>query len=162
VTIFHFIQNEREKMKKRMKIVISIILVIFLIITLGLWAFYAFVAKPDFIVDNTEWHQRYLMFGIDSFLSREKRLPVNLEEVVKAGDLWKESNLYYCPMKHHTLGTYEDIPYTQCEFEISFEPNEVKICIPEKAFLLHKQKYGMRERHKRCMILKKDGKFALE
>lgn len=148
-------------MKKKNKLIILILLSIFIILVIGLWAFYKFIAKPDFIVDNTEWQQTILISGIDSFLGREKRLPVSLEEVVKAGDLDEKSNLYYCPMKHHALGTYEDIHYTNCEFEISFEPNEVRICIPKEAFMYYKEKF-MRKPHKRCVIITKDGKYISE
>jgi hypothetical protein len=149
-------------MKRMIKTIITIVVLTFIILISSLWAFYIFIAKPDFIVDNTEWQQGLLMMGIDSFLDREKRLPISLAEVVEANDLPEKANWYYCPMKHRTLGTYDDVNYVQREFEFFFEPNEVRICIPEKDFLFYKEKYGMRERHKRCLVLKKDGKITQE
>ncbi len=150
-------------MKKKTKLVVSIILFVFIILVISLCAFYKFVAKPDFIVANTELQRDMICNGISLFNDKKGRLPVNLEEVVKTGYLPEQSNIYYCPMKHNTLGTDDwNIYYTQCEYDISFEPNEIRICIPEKAFMFHKEKFGMHEHHKRCMILTKDGKIALE
>lgn len=134
---------------------------------IGLWAFYKFIAKPEFEIANAELQRDMIFNGIYLFNHQKGRLPVNLEEVVKAGYLPESSNIYYCPMKHNALGTDEDIYYTECEYDFSFEPNCVKLCIPEKVYyqkefkhLPKQNKHGFK--HVRCIILTKDGELSQE
>jgi len=96
---------------------------------------------------------------IDNFAKREKRLPVNLEEVVRAGDLPEKDILYFNQMKHYTFQNRE-LHYTECEFDFSFDPNEVRICVPEKMF--YQKRYKGLHKRKRCVIITKDGKLTSE
>ncbi len=75
---------------------------------------------------------RLIGTGIVLFNGKYNRLPTNLDEVVWAGFLPEKSKLYYCPVKHNSFS--KELPYCECEFDISFEPNNVVIHIPEEVF----------------------------
>jgi len=72
-----------------------------------------------------------ISFGIKGFNTINNRLPKNLKEVVDGGFLPEKSRLYFCPMKHHTPFS-KSLPYTECEYEYEFEPNQVVIKIPDE------------------------------
>jgi hypothetical protein len=153
-------------MKNRKKVFILIILLVVIISAIGLWSFWEVKVKSSLIDWNTQTQMFHIIMFVDDFVKRENRLPVSLEEVVKAGDLPENDILYYCPMKHYTVRS-KKLRYTLCEYELFFEPNEVKICIPEKVFYQKKFKDLPKQnkcgvKRARCVILTKDGELSLE
>lgn len=113
---------KKIKKSKAIKIIISVVL---------LCVFTELVIKPIWLPYSTYWCHMYLISSdFTSFNTAKDRLPRSLEETVEEGYAPKKSKKYYCPMKHNTLFS-RSIPYTKCEFEFIFEPNQITIKIPE-------------------------------
>jgi len=106
------------------------------------------------MAENTRMQMLLIKEGIEEFIKHENRFPINLKEVVDANYLLENDITYFCPMKHHVLRSKE-LHYTECEYEFSFEPNGVRICIPEKVFY-QKRFEWLHKYYKRCMIVTKD------
>jgi hypothetical protein len=143
---------------KKNRVIILIISLVFIIPVIVLWAFWEIKLKPGFIAENTRIQMFFIKDGMEEFVKRENRLPVSLEEVVKAGDLPEEDILYFNQMKHLAFRNKE-LRYTECEFDLSFEPNEVRICIPEKVFYQQRFRW-LHKYYNRCMIITNDGKLT--
>jgi hypothetical protein len=118
---------------------IAVMLFCFAIATSLLWIVWEKKLKGPLLADRTKyWNMRRISDGIIGFNTRQGKLPANLDEVVKAGYLPEKSTIYFCPMKHNKLWGQE-LPYRECEYEFSFEPNVVYICIPKN--VLQQERY---------------------
>jgi hypothetical protein len=71
----------------------------------------------------------HIAAGISEFTTHRKQLPTKLAEAVQDGYLSERPPIYQCPLLHNSLKD-EPVLYTECEFEIRFEPNEVVISLP--------------------------------
>ncbi|MDD5064645.1 MAG: hypothetical protein PHQ35_07820 [Phycisphaerae bacterium] len=115
------------------KIVIGIVVVSFL--------FWNCLLKPSILWDETFWNNRGAFFqAIGKYNYQFGRLPNSLEEMVKAGFLPEKSNIYSCPILHGTRSG-KVLPYTECEYSITFDPNKIVIYVPKEVF----DKWGYRD-----------------
>ncbi len=71
--------------------------------------------------------------AISSYVAKYGKLPTSLEEMVSTGFLPERSNLYSCPILHGTRSG-KVLPYTECEYTITFDPNKITMYVPEKIF----------------------------
>jgi hypothetical protein len=149
------------KAKRKKLIIISLTAIcIFIFTALSLWIYWETRLEKAFLVKKTRHHNmKQIFYGIAEFNTRKGRLPHNLHEVVAAGYLPKLSKIYSCPMKHHTLFDKE-IPFTECEYEFSFEPNEVYIYIPEDVF--NQKRFKGLYDNSRWLVVTEDIKLMLD
>ncbi len=102
------------------------------VLAIGIWAtsFWYFRLKPWFILEKARYgNMMDIVFGVSEYVSDRREMPTDLEGVVREGFLPEHSPIYRCPLLHNSLGD-ESIPYTACEYEILFEPNEVIVRLP--------------------------------
>jgi len=111
------------------------------IVALGIGAFcyWQFRFKPWFIFEKTVYgNRRHLLGAISDFTMHKGRLPVDLREIVQEGYLPERSPVYQCPSLHNSLRDVP-IPYTECEYDIQFEPNRVIVSLPRTVI----DRYGL-------------------
>ena len=123
-------------MTKRLKLLAGVSI---LLVTTGVGAFlvWEWRLEPWLLFEKSRYgNMRHLCAGIADFVSHSGRLPKGLKEVVEAGYLPASSAVYECPMVHGSLRG-NTIPYTKCEFDIRFEPNEVVISLLPDLIRLH-------------------------
>ena len=68
--------------------------------------------------------------AVIQFAQEEKRLPRDLDEMVKSGALPPEGPEYSCPL----IGGPRDLPYKRCEYELSFASSIVRISVPRSFY----------------------------
>lgn len=78
-------------------------------------------------------HMSTLAHAVAEFDLREGRLPTNLSELVMNEYVPARSVIYGCPMKVDSLRKRE-LEFSQCEFELRFEPDSATIAIPAAVF----------------------------
>jgi len=118
-------------MRRNMLILFGIGLVMTLAISgaTAFW-FWQFRLRPAFIFSQTRYgHMRFLAAGISEFRRENGRLPKSLAEVVQGAYLPEVSPWYSCSIIHRSLRE-RPISYTECEFDMRFEPDQVIISLP--------------------------------
>jgi hypothetical protein len=115
-----------NKTKLAATIVISIILIVYL--------FWNYFLKPSILWEESYRGRRFdFLSAILSYEGKFGRLPTSLEEMVSVGCLPEKSNIYSCPILHGTCFG-KVLPYTECEYTITFDPNKIVMYMPEKVF----------------------------
>ena len=104
-----------------------------LAIGIGATSFWYFRLRPWFILEKARYgNMMDIVFGVSEYVTDRREMPTDLEDVVREGFLPEHSAIYRCPLLHNSLGD-ESIPYTACEYEIRFGPDEVIVRLPRAA-----------------------------
>ncbi|MBN1545812.1 MAG: hypothetical protein JW902_04050 [Syntrophaceae bacterium] len=114
---------------KKIKLIVTIIC-----IAAFSYIFWNYEYKPSMLWHETYWSNiSQISSGISHYRHKFGRLPTSLKEVVSAGFLPEKSYIYSCPMKH---GTHSGkvLPYTECEYTFTFDPDKIVIYIPKELF----------------------------
>lgn len=102
------------------------------LVLLGLFAYVKLVYKPYLVVETTRGeHMEGFQRGILQFRDKFQRMPASLEEVVKAGLLPEQSDLYANPMKRNRIKV-PPISYRESEFELEFTSTTAVIRVPKE------------------------------
>jgi hypothetical protein len=112
----------------------KIILTIAIGIIVLSYLFWNYFLKPSILWHEASWVRKFeFLSAVLSYEDKFGRLPTSLEEMVSAGCLPEKSNIYSCPILHGTrFGKV--LPYTECEYTITFDPNKIVIYIPKEVF----------------------------
>jgi len=105
-----------------------------LIIAIGVSQVWFRCIKPAYLAQVSVFGDMIFLEGaVALFNTRNDRLPTNLREIVDAGILPSESELYFCPL---TRGTFfkKILPYEECDYQFIYMTNRVIIKIPDDAF----------------------------
>ena len=103
------------------------------------WILWHFAVRPQILISKTRYaHIHHIYWAVAQFNGARHRLPKSLAEVVEAGYLPEHVTIYYSPLQHDTL--FEGIlPYSACEFDMSFSPDQVLISVPENGYGKYKR-----------------------
>jgi hypothetical protein len=102
-------------------------------LVIGVFCYWQFRLKPWFLFEKTRYgNMGEIAAAIGNFTMDQKRIPMNLEEVVRQGYLPEQSPIYQCPLLHGSLRN-RAIGYLDCEFDVRFEPNEAIVSLPRAA-----------------------------
>ncbi len=137
-------ENKNPKKSNSKKILLTIAICVVVLFYL----FWNYFLKPSILWDETFWVNR-IAFGsaISLYKGKFGRLPRSLEEMVSTGFLPERSNIYSCPILHGTRSG-KVLPYTECEYTITFDPNKIVIYVPEEVFDNWRYKYVDASRRK--------------
>jgi hypothetical protein len=90
--------------------------------------------------------------GISLYKGKTGRFPESLKEMVKKGYLPTKSKIYFCPLKHG-IKSNKEISYSECEYNIIFEPNKIVVSIPQEVFGDNRYGYIDEKHRKREMLI---------
>jgi hypothetical protein len=141
----HMDFRNMEFKKIRLKIIILTIVIGIVVLSYIFWNNHL---KPSMLWDQTFWGNRMqFASAISSYEGKFGKLPTSLEEMVSTGFLPEKSNVYSCPVLHGTRSG-KVLPYTECEYTITFDPNKIVIYVPKEIFDDQHYKYVDESRRK--------------
>ena len=130
-------ENKNLKKSRLKKIILTTLIATVILLCLFLY----YLLKPSILWDDTFWGNRTVFASaISQYKDKFGRLPTSLEEMINADFLPEKSNVYSCPILHGTRGG-KVLPYTECEYTITFDPNKIVIYVPKEVF----DKWGYRD-----------------
>lgn len=92
------------------------------------WHFYI---EPGLLFEQARYaHMERLVGAVAEYNTRHGRLPTSLRQLVAAGVLPADGEMYYSPVRHRSRRVRR-LAYTECEYSLSFEPEQVTVAIPE-------------------------------